>query len=140
MNLPMLRTGVDLIEIDRLEKLNPAIRRRFLQRVFTAREMQDSEESWSSLAGRFAAKEAVAKALGCGIGPISWQEIEILRGAGGEPLLALHGQAQQVAASLGLAVWSISISHSRSHAVAMAVALGEGTPGDQESTGVAERP
>ena len=125
MGLPVLRTGVDLVEIARLETLNPAIRRRFLQRVFTHQELEIAGDSWSTLAGRFAAKEAVAKALGCGIGAVGWKEIEILRGPGGEPMLCLHGQAQQLAASQGLSVWSISISHSRSHAIAMAVALGE---------------
>ena len=128
MSLPILRTGVDLVEIARLETLQPAIRARFLQRVFTSQELAIAGEAWASLAGRFAAKEAVAKALGCGIGPVGWKEIEILRGAAGEPLLVLHGQARQMADRQGLAAWSVSISHSRSHAVAMVVALGESIP------------
>ncbi len=133
MNLPALRTGVDLVEIARLEGLNPAIRQRFLRRVFTGRELEAAGESWASLAGRFAAKEAVAKALGCGIGPVAWQEIEVLRGAGGEPVLALHGQALALAEQQGLSVWSVSISHSRSHAVALVVALGEAPSPDQSA-------
>lgn len=123
----MLRTGVDLIEIDRLESLNPAIRARFLKRVYTENELADSGMVWASLAGRFAAKEAVAKALGCGIGPVGWKEIEILRGPQGEPMLELHGAAQRLSDRLGLDTWSISISHTRTHAVAMAVALAAGT-------------
>jgi holo-[acyl-carrier protein] synthase len=117
-----LRTGIDLIEIDRLEELNPAIRERFLQRVFTFNELEESRGQLPTLAGRFAAKEAVAKALGCGIGPISWQEIEIRRGEQGQPVLKLSGNAQRIAGDQGLTTWSISISHTRQHAVAVAVA------------------
>ncbi len=125
MNITILRTGVDLIEIHRLEELNPAIRQRFLRRVFTEAELTAAGDSLDSLAGRFAAKEAVAKALGCGIGPPGWQEIEVVRGKNGEPVLRLHGAAEQIAAQQGLTAWSISISHSKTHAVAVAVALGE---------------
>jgi holo-[acyl-carrier protein] synthase len=123
-----LRTGIDLIEISRLAGLNPAIRRRFLARVFTPLELELSQDNDSSLAGRFAAKEAVAKALGCGIGPVSWQEIEIRRGENGEPHLVLHGAAVQQARQQGLLTWSISITHTNTHAAAVAVAMGEGNP------------
>ena len=121
----ILRTGVDIIEIQRFESLNPAIRERFLQRVFTPSELNEARGLWSSLAGRFAAKEAVAKALGCGIGPIAWKEIEIRLGQQGEPILELHGAARQLAEELALQTWSISISHTRQQAVAMAVAVGK---------------
>jgi holo-[acyl-carrier protein] synthase len=120
----ILRTGVDLIEIERLEKIRPDIKARFLKRVFTQQELVECNGRDESLAGRFAAKEAVAKALGCGIGPISWQEIEISSASNGEPRLHLHGKAWNLANKLGLATWSISISHSRHNAVALAVALG----------------
>ncbi len=123
-----LRTGVDLVEIERLATLNPAIRQRFLQRVFTTKELNDAGDSWATLAGRFAAKEAVSKALRCGIGPIKWKEIEIIRGDSGEPILDLHGKAQEIAAQQGLVTWSISISHNQSQAVALVVALGESNP------------
>ncbi len=120
----ILRTGVDLIEVSRLEDLNPAIRERFLRRVYTERELEEVGKKLNSLAGRFAAKEAVAKALGCGIGPVRWKEIEILQGPAGEPMLELKGEALQMASKLGLTTWSISISHTRTHAVALAVAIG----------------
>jgi holo-[acyl-carrier protein] synthase len=120
-----LRTGVDLVELSRLEELNPAIRSRFLQRIFTPREMEQSGGRIQSLGGLFAAKEAVAKALGTGIGPVSWQDIEILQAETGQPLLELHGAAAQTAAELCLSAWSISISHTAAHAVAVAVATGE---------------
>lgn len=119
-----LRTGIDLVEINRLETLNPAIRRRFLERVFTPQELADAQGRIDTLCGRFAAKEAVVKALGSGIGPVTWQEIEILRGAEGEPQLQLHGEAQRRATALDLGTWSISISHTRDYAVAVAVGVG----------------
>jgi holo-[acyl-carrier protein] synthase len=128
MNLPILRTGIDLVEINRLETINPAIRRRFIQRVYTPIEITECAESWASYAGRFAAKEAVAKALGSGLGPVAWKEIEIRRAENGEPILSLYGKAKQYAYQHGLSQWSISISHSRSHAVAVAIAMGPANP------------
>jgi holo-[acyl-carrier protein] synthase len=121
----ILRSGVDIIEIDRLAKVNPAIRQRFLKRVYTPLELEIAGDSNASLAGRFAAKEAVSKALGSGIGHVRWQDIEIRRGANGEPQLYLHGAARQLADALGLTIWSISISHSKTYAVAMVVAFGQ---------------
>jgi holo-[acyl-carrier protein] synthase len=123
--LRSLRSGIDLVEIARLAGVDPAIRERFLMRIFTAQELEDGQDSNLHLAGRFAAKEAVAKALGCGIGPVSWQEIEIRRGQAGEPVLVLYGKAQQIAGDLGLTTWSVSISHTKEYALAMAVACGE---------------
>lgn len=121
----ILRSGVDLIEINRVAGLNPRIRARFLQRVYTPAELDICSDSDASLSGRFAAKEAVAKALGTGIGPVRWQEIEIIAGAQKEPCLQLHGTAQEIAAQLGLHTWSVSISHTATHAIAMAVTIGE---------------
>lgn len=120
-----LASGVDILLISRLGEMKPEIQARFLKRVYTARELAEVGASKQSLAGRFAAKEAVAKALGCGIGPLGWQSIEVLRGAAGEPVLLLHGEAQARAAALGLVSWSLSISHSAEYAVAFVVALGE---------------
>ncbi len=122
-----LRTGIDMIEIDRLESLKPPVRDRFIQRVFTPAEIALAGDHHQSAfwAGRFAAKEAVSKALGTGIGTVSWQEIEILRAPNGEPSLNLTGQAAIAATARGLTQWSVSISHSRSHAVATATAIGE---------------
>jgi len=120
----IVRTGIDLVEISRFVELNPAIRERFLQRVFTPRELSEANDLLPSLAGRFAAKEAVAKALGCGIGPVAWKEIEIREGQLGEPVLELHGAARQMAEQIGLISWTISISHTREQAAAVAVAIG----------------
>lgn len=121
----ILRTGVDILEIDRLDSVSPAIRRRFIQRVYTLAEREILGEDNEALAGRFAAKEAVSKALGSGIGFVRWQDIEILDGRYGEPILNLYGNAVKIAERLGLDTWSVSISHSRNHAVAVAVAIGK---------------
>ncbi len=120
----IIRSGVDIIEIERFKEQKPEIQKRFLTRVFTIRELALIRNSTVSAAGRFAAKEAVAKALGCGIGEVRWQDIEILQGKSGEPLLILHAKAKKISAKLGLDVWSLSISHSKQNAVAFAVAIG----------------
>ncbi|HOJ00841.1 MAG TPA: holo-ACP synthase [Anaerolineaceae bacterium] len=120
----ILRSGVDIIEITRFEEQRPEIRKRFLARVFTVRELSLIRNSHISAAGRFAAKEAVAKALGCGIGKVRWQDIEILQGKDGEPLLILHAKAEEISQQAGLKTWSLSISHSRQYAIAFAVAVG----------------
>jgi holo-[acyl-carrier protein] synthase len=122
-----LSTGIDLVEINRLEALNPAIRRRFLERIFTSEELVELGDSNERLAGGFAVKEAVSKSLGCGIGSISWHEIIIHHLPSGQPTLALTGKAAETAAGLHLTQWAISISHSKSHAVASVVALGDDT-------------
>jgi holo-[acyl-carrier protein] synthase len=121
----MLHTGIDLIEIERVRGLLERYGTRFLERVYTPLEIAELGENVASLAGRFAAKEAVTKALGTGIGAVAWREIEILRGPQREPVLHLHGAAAQLAAELGLDEWSLSISHSQTDAVAMVVARGE---------------
>ena len=120
----VLATGVDIIEIERIQQAIERHGQRFLRRIFTAAELEESAGNPSSLAARFAAKEAVAKALGCGIGPVSWQEIEIRRGDARQPLLMLHGAAAEQATLQGLQTWSISLSHSLAYAVAVAAAIG----------------
>ena len=123
--MTLLATGVDLIEIERVQSTIQRYGARFLERVFTPQELAEVGNNTASLAARFAAKEAVAKALGTGIGPIAWREIEILRGPARQPLLHLHGAAQKLASEMGFDVWSISLSHTQTHAIAVAVAIGE---------------
>jgi holo-[acyl-carrier protein] synthase len=124
----MLRTGVDLVEIERVQAAITRYGQRFLSRVYTAGERQCCGLRSESLAARFAAKEAVAKALGTGIwrSGVDWTDIEVLKDVHGAPELHLHGAAQERAAQLGLDTWSISLSHDRTHALAFAVALQEG--------------
>jgi holo-[acyl-carrier-protein] synthase len=120
-----LRSGIDTIEISRLEQIRPAIRERFIQRVFTEIEVTQARDHNDALSGIFAAKEAVSKALGTGIGLVHWRDIEIIHLPSGQPTVHLHGKAQLVAEELGLKEWSVSISHDRNKAVALAVALGD---------------
>ena len=123
----MIRSGVDLIEIDRVQASVERFGDRFVNRVYTAAELEICDGRPSSLAARFAAKEAVAKALGTGIWRcgIEWTDIEILRDAGtGEPKLLLHGAAADRAHEIGVKEWSISLSHARRSAIALTVALG----------------
>jgi holo-[acyl-carrier protein] synthase len=117
-----MRSGVDLIEIRRIQTALDRHGRRFLQRVYTDREIACYGERVASLAARWAAKEAVAKALGLGIGVIRWRDIEILNGENGAPVLRLHGAAAARAAELGLTTWSLSLSHTHDLAVAFVVA------------------
>jgi len=123
--MPSLRTGVDLIEIDRFTSAYRRYDQRLLQRLFTSVELAENGENMASLAARFAAKEAVAKAFGTGIGMISWHDIEICRGAAGEPILNLHGSARILAEEHHLYTWSLSLSHTQKHAIAFVVAIGE---------------
>ena len=120
-----LATGVDLIEVDRVQRAIDRHGERFLGKVFTPTEVAESGKAAMSLAARFAAKEAVAKALGTGIGLVGWQEIEILHEAERQPVLSLHGVAALLAKKYGLTTWSISLSHTTSHAIALVVAVGE---------------
>lgn len=119
-----LRTGVDLIELERISQVIQRYGKRFLERVFTEQELAEVGESTASLAVRFAAKEAVAKALGTGIGDVGWQEIEVLRGPARQPRLQLSGRAALLADQLELDQWSLSLTHNQSHAIALVVAIG----------------
>ena len=118
----MIRTGVDIIEIERVARAIERHGVRFYSRFFTEREVSESRRQAAALAARFAAKEAVAKALGTGIGVVTWTEIEIIRGPQSQPELRLHGTAARLAAELGLSEWAVSLSHTHQHAVAFAVA------------------
>ena len=120
-----ISSGVDLIEIERVTQAIERHGERFLTRVFTPQELTELRGNRASLAGRFAAKEAVAKVLGTGIGLVAWQEIEILRGPAREPLLFLHGAAAELAAQKHLTEWTVSLSHTETLAVAAVFAVGE---------------
>mgnify|MGYP001072979240 CR=1 FL=1 len=121
--MTVLRTGIDLIEVARIQRAIQRHGERFLQRVFTPAELAQAGGSPVSLAVRFAAKEAAAKALGTGIGVVGWLEIEVLREHDQPPILRLSGAAAQRAAELGLTEWAISLSHVRELAIASVVAM-----------------
>jgi len=115
--------GVDIVEINRFEKIDPKIKERFLKRVYSDAELGECRGASQSLAGKFAAKEAASKALGCGIGSMRWQDLEILKDDQGKPHIHLHGLAHEVAQLAGWFSWSVSISHTATHAVALVTAL-----------------
>ncbi|GAB1470116.1 holo-ACP synthase [Chloroflexota bacterium] len=119
-----LRTGVDLIEISRIAEAIDRHGARFLDRVFTKLEQKDCSGRVSSLAARFAAKEAAAKALGCGIGDVGWLEIEIRSDENKAPYLVLHGEGERLAKQKELSNWAVSLSHTAEHAMAFVVAMG----------------
>lgn len=119
-----IATGVDLIEISRIEDVIARHGKQYLERVYTPAELEQCGRRAESLAGRFAAKEAVAKALGSGIGDVSWKDIEVLGNGQNAPVLTLHNKAKQRADELGFSSWSLSISHSQSHSVAFVVMIG----------------
>lgn len=123
-----ITVGVDIIEIDRIAKMIEQHGDRFLRRIYTQRERERYETRVPELAARFAAKEATSKALGTGIRGLTWREMEILSNRRGKPILILHGDAARRAAMLGLSHFDISLTHSRTDAMAFVVAL-RGQPG-----------
>jgi holo-[acyl-carrier protein] synthase len=120
---PRIVLGVDLLENARLVELHRRYGERFLRRVFTALELQQAESRAERLVGRFAAKEAAAKALGTGMITVAWREIEVLRTSGGKPALRLYGRAAARAAQLGIEEFDVSISDTRTHTVAVVVGV-----------------
>jgi holo-[acyl-carrier protein] synthase len=115
-------TGVDIIEIERIAGTLARFNGRFLDRIYTTAEQRYCGHRVERLAGRFAAKEAVSKALGVGIRRLSWRDIEVLPNPSGKPEVVLHGRAWQVAQQHGIVGLSLSISHSRELAIAYAIA------------------
>lgn len=123
----VLGMGVDIVEIDRWERA--AQRSGLLARLFTAAERAAAPPVRGRsqyFAGRFAAKEAVLKALGTGLRGGRWQDVEIIRDALGRPVARLHGALAERARGMGVAAVLVSISHARGCAVATAMAVADG--------------
>ena len=118
----MHSVGVDIIEIERIRSALARWGERFLRRVYTSPEVAYSAGKAPELAVRFAAKEAVSKALGTGMHGVAWREIEIIPDRRGKPHLRLHGRALARAEELGLSEFSVSLSHSHELAIAFVVA------------------
>ena len=117
-----MRTGIDLLEIGRLEGAIQRHGKRLLDRIYTPRELAEAGADLASLAMCFAAKEAVSKALGTGIGDISWQEIEIQDVEAQAPKLYLTGNAKKIAEMQGLSKWMLSISYGDEYSIAIIIA------------------
>jgi holo-[acyl-carrier protein] synthase len=125
----MLSVGVDIVEIERLSRIFERWGQRFLDRVYTSREQGFCQGRIPELAARFAAKEAISKALGTGIvgrGGVNWLDMEVLPDRRGKPLVYLYGRALKRAEELGLTQWAISLSHERLMAIAFVAASGDG--------------
>ena len=125
----VISTGIDLAEVERIEAAieHPRIGRRFRARVFTDSEIAYCESKrrgkYESYAGRFAAKEAVMKALGRGWGAkVCWLDIEVTRARSGKPEIALHGKTAQLALEKGIRCWELSITHTKQHGLAFVIA------------------
>lgn len=120
--------GIDIVECARIEVVRARHPQRFLQRVLTEGErawLSRMKHSTASLAGRWAAKEAILKALGTGWrGKIAWTDMELLPDHLGAPKLALSGETQRIATDKGIREWMLSISHTDAYAAASVIALG----------------
>ena len=120
--MPIICTGIDIIEIDRIQDVLSQYGDRFLNKIFTPEEIQYCRGRSPNLAGRFAAKEATMKALKTGARGVSWKDIEVIRASNGAPSIKLYNRALARSESLGVSSLSISFSHSRDYAVASVIA------------------
>lgn len=118
-----ISVGIDIIEIARIQHVLDDFGERFLERCFTEFERNRFRNRTEELAGRFAVKEATSKALGTGIRGIKWREMETQVNRRGKPILVLHGDAKARAELLGLTDFTVSITHSRTDAMAIVIAL-----------------
>ena len=117
----MLVNGVDIIEIGRVARVVQRYGKRFLRRIYTEGEIAYCRGRAPQLASRFAAKEAVMKALGTGTRGVRWRHIEVVRAPGRAPTIRLHGTALARARRIGVEHLSVSLSHSEEYAVAFVV-------------------
>jgi holo-[acyl-carrier protein] synthase len=121
----IIGTGVDLIEVARIRSALERFGDRFVERVLHANELaycRSHRDPGPFLAARFAAKEAVSKAFGTGIGAaLGWLDIEVRRRESGEPYVVLHGKGDALLTSRGACALHLSLSHTSQHAVAVAI-------------------
>ena len=117
--------GLDLVKIARIQALAERWQDRFLHRIYTEAECRaclQRASPYASLAGRFAAKEAILKALGTGLSEgLSWRDIQILNDARGRPVVSLQGKADVLVRSAGVTHIHVSLSHDSDYAVAQAI-------------------
>ena len=115
--------GIDIIKVDRIRRSLERFGDRFTRRVLTPAEQRYVRGRPETMAGRWAAKEAVSKVLGLGVRGIGWRDIEIERLPTGQPAIRLHGRAAQRAEQLGMGRIAVSITHESDYAVAIAYGL-----------------
>jgi holo-[acyl-carrier protein] synthase len=125
--MEIIAHGIDLVDFKRIEQMLKRHEDRFLDRVFTSAEQayaNSNRNSTQTLAGRFAAKEAILKLMGTGWrGKIAWTDIEVLNNPSGQPEVTVRGEVEKIAARLGVNQISVSITHTANFAIASAVAL-----------------
>ena len=121
----MLTVGMDIVEIERIERATNHWGNRFLNRIYTSQEVSFCRGRIDRLASRFAAKEAVMKALGTGVRGVGWQEVEVVRQLGHAPSIQLHGRARNRARDIGITQLALSLAHSNDYAVASVVGDGK---------------
>jgi holo-[acyl-carrier protein] synthase len=124
----ILGTGIDLVEVQRIRHALEKFGQRFLERILLPDEVsycQAHRDPTPFVAGRFAAKEAVSKAFGTGISRrLGWRDVEVRHKESGEPFVVLHGGAQKLLADRGARIVHLSLSHTDSHATAVAILEG----------------
>lgn len=130
-----LSCGIDIIEIKRIKKAIDDNKEKFLSKVFAPAEIEYCEArsaaKFQHYAARFAAKEAVAKALGVGFSQgIWWTDIEVVRDDNGRPSVRLYGDAEKMAEKIGVTSLSLSLSHCHDFAVANAVCTIQSVQGE----------
>jgi holo-[acyl-carrier protein] synthase len=126
-----MAVGVDVILISRVQKVLERHPRRFLERVFTPEEVAFCRGRTPELAARFAAKEAIMKALGTGARGLAWREIEVLPNRRGKPLVYLHGQARRRGEKIGVRGLDVSLTHDSDLAIAVVVGMADEPPIDR---------
>lgn len=123
-----LAHGVDLVEVSRIAVMCADHPERFVERCFTPAEQAyclGRKREAEHLAARFAAKEAVLKALGTGLSSgLFWTDIEVHRDTDGRPSIQLHNKAAQAATALGIRSWLVSLSHTQTNAIASVIGVG----------------
>jgi len=127
--------GIDIVELERVAAALKRHGQRFIDRVYTPIEAAICRGRPAELAARFAAKEAVMKALGTGARGVAWREIEVLLNRRGKPLVYLHDRARERAKDIGLDGLDLSLSHSRQYAVAFVVASADSHHAESDPDG-----
>jgi holo-[acyl-carrier protein] synthase len=116
-----LRVGIDLVQAATVAEAIAEHGERYLRRVYTEAELAQCGGDPLRLAARFAAKEAAMKVLRPGDAAVPWSSIEVVRDAGGVPVLTLHGPAAELASAAGLAEFAVSLTHEDAYAAAVVV-------------------
>lgn len=131
----VIGSGIDIVKVKRIEKILAQRKEGFYNKIFTEREIKyisSKVHSPETVSGLFASKEAIAKALGRGIGKVRWKDIEIYHDKFGKPKVALYNEGKKIMDRLGIKTIHLSISHEKDYAIAMALGFGHRTKASYE--------